>query len=82
MKLGDWLKENAMTQEAFGKLIGSDQGHVSDLVHEKVRPRLESVAKVELATNGAVTAKDWLEQAKPKRVRMDKLKKAVGKVAR
>lgn len=85
MKLGEWLKQEKMTQEAFGRLIGSDQGHVSDLVRNKVRPRLESVARIEQVTKGAVTVKDWMETQKPKRVRFDRLKKAVekvGKVAR
>lgn len=82
MKLGEWLKQEKMTQEAFGRLIASDQGHVSDLVRGKVRPRLESVARIETVTKGAVTAQDWMDQQKPKRVRFDRLKKAVGKAAR
>lgn len=86
MKLKDWLAQESMTQEAFGQLIHSDQGHVSDLVRGKVRPRLDSVARIELVTRGAVTAQDWLDAAprapKPKRVRLDKLKAAVKKVVR
>lgn len=80
MKLIDWLKQQKMTQEAFGTLIASDQGHISDLVRGKVRPRLESVARIESVTKGAVTVQDWME--KPKRVRLERLKKAVGKAAR
>ncbi len=80
MKLGDWLKKESMTQAAFAELIDSDQGHVSDLVHGKVRPRLDSVARIEKATDGQVKAADWLEQKR--RVKLDKLKKAVGKAAR
>jgi transcriptional regulator with XRE-family HTH domain len=82
VKLSDWLKQEGLTQEAFGKLLGSDQGHVSDLVRGKVRPRLESVAKIEHVTKGQVTAQDWLDAHRPKRVRVEKLKKAVGKAAR
>lgn len=82
MKLGEWLKQEKLTQEAFGTLIASDQGHVSDLVRGKVRPRLESVALIEKVTKGAVTAQDWMDQQKPKRIRLERLKKAVGKAAR
>jgi len=82
VKLGEWLKREKMTQEAFGTLISSDQGHVSDLVRGKVRPRLESVARIEAVTKGAVPVQDWMNPQKPKRVRLERLKKAVGKVAR
>lgn len=79
-----------MTQEAFGKLIASDQGHVSDLVRGKVRPKLESIIAIEAATKGDVTAHDWLAaakpsskpKAKPKRIQMERLKQAVRKVVR
>lgn len=81
MKLSDWLKQEKMTQAQFAELIGSDQGHVSDLVRGKMRPRLENVVRIEKSTRGAVTAADWVEQ-KSKRVRLDRLKAAVRKAAR
>ena len=83
MKLGDWLKQQGITQAEFAERIRSDQGHVSDLVRGKVRPRLESIARIQTATAGAVTADDWLAAAAhPRRVRMEKLKAAVKRVAR
>ena len=82
MKLGEWLKQEEITQAAFAERIGSGQGHVSDLVHGKVRPRLESIARIQTATNNAVTAQDWMDATRPKRVRLEKLKAAVKKVAR
>lgn len=83
MKLSEWLKQQSMTQAAFAELIASDQSHVSDLVRGKVRPKLESIALIEAATEGAVLARDWLLQpTKPKRVKLEKLKQAVRKVAR
>lgn len=82
MKLADWLKQESLTQAAFAELIDSDQGHVSDLIRGKMRPRLEGVARIEKATKGQVTASDWLDDGKPKRVRLEKLKAAVRKAAR
>jgi transcriptional regulator with XRE-family HTH domain len=81
VKLKEWLSNEGLTQEAFAKLLGSDQGHISDLVLGKVRPRLDSVARVEEVTKGAVKAQDWLEPKKQK-VRVEKLKAAVRKAVR
>lgn len=81
MKLREWLQQQALTQEAFARLLGSDQGHVSDLVRGKVRLRLDSVVKIEEVTKGAVRAQDWLEPKKQK-VRVEKLKAAVRKAVR
>lgn len=81
MKLKEWLSKEGLTQEAFAKLLGSDQGHVSDLVRGKVRPRLDSVARIEEVTKGVVRAQDWLEPKKQK-VRVEKLKAAVRKAVR
>jgi predicted XRE-type DNA-binding protein len=80
VKLKEWLAQQAMTQEAFAKLLGSDQPHVSDLVRGKIRPRLDSIVKIEEVTKGAVKAQDWLEPKK--RLRLEKLKAAVRKAAR
>lgn len=79
MKLVDWLKVQKMTQAEFAELIDSDQGHISDLVRGKARPRLENVLRIEKVTGGAVTVDDWV---KTKRVRLEKLKAAVRKVER
>lgn len=80
MKLGDWLKQHEVTQAAFAARIGSDQGHVSDLVRGKVRPHLETVSLIAHHTQGAVGAQDWL--LSKKRVPLEKLKQAVRKAAR
>lgn len=82
MKLAEWLKDRQMTQAAFAELIDSDQSHISDLVREKVKPKLESIVRIQQATQGAVQAQDWLPDVAPKRVRMEKLKAAVRKVAK
>lgn len=82
VKLGEWLKQQQMTQAAFAELIRSDQSHISDLVRGKVKPKLESIVRIQQATGGAVQAQDWLPEAKPPRVRMEKLKAAVRKVVK
>lgn len=61
MTLAAWLKQQKMTQAQFAKLIGSDQGHVSDLVRGKLRPRANNIARIEKATKGAVRFDDWLK---------------------
>lgn len=61
MTLSDWLQKTNMTQAAFAKLIGSDQGHVSDLVHRKVQPKFSSMALISTVTKGAVTFTDWAD---------------------
>lgn len=82
MRLEDWLKANGMTQAQFAELIDSDQGHVSDLIRGKSRPRLESVARIEKVTKSQVAAADWLGEKKPKRIKLEKLKAAVRKAER
>jgi transcriptional regulator with XRE-family HTH domain len=49
-----------MTQAEFARLIGSDQGHVSDLVRGKMRPRASNIERITKVTKGAVRFEDWL----------------------
>lgn len=74
MTLSEWLIRQNMTQSAFAKLIGSDQGHVSDLVHRKVQPKLASMERIAVVTKGAVTFIDWSAPTK-KTVELNKLLK-------
>lgn len=60
MTLAQWLKQQGMSQAAFADLIGSDQGHVSDLVRGKVRPRVKNIEIIARVTKGAVRFEDWL----------------------
>ncbi len=53
MTLAQWLKQQGMSQAAFADLIGSDQGHVSDLVRGKVRPRVKNIEIIARVTKGA-----------------------------
>lgn len=67
MKLSAWLKKKGMSQREFAQLIGSDQGHVSDLVRGKNFPRVVSITKIERATKGAVKFEDWVNGSRRRR---------------
>lgn len=83
MTLQAWLEQQSMTQAQFARLIGSDQGHVSDLITRKVRPKLPSMERIHNATKGAVTYSDWAQEAERKPpVPLKKLLKAVRKTER
>ena len=60
MTLARWLKKRGMSQAMFARLIDSDQGHVSDLVRGKIRPRAVNIERIAKATEGAVQFKDWM----------------------
>lgn len=59
MTLKDWLQKQKITQSFFARMINSDQGHVSDLVTGKVRPKAASMDLIFYATNQQVTHADW-----------------------
>lgn len=59
MKLATYLKENGLTLHAFGQQIGRTPATVSRLAREKHQPDWSTVAAIERATNGAVTANDF-----------------------
>lgn len=59
MTLSEWLEKKKMTQSAFAEMINSDQGHVSDLVTGKVRPKASSMDLIFYATRQQVTHADW-----------------------
>lgn len=61
MTLAQWLKQKKMSQTAFAKLIGSDQGHISDLVRGKVMPRPARIVRIAKVTKGAVRFEDWVK---------------------
>jgi predicted XRE-type DNA-binding protein len=60
--LAKWLKQQKMTQAAFAWLIGSDQGHVSDLVRGKLFPRVKNIERIAKVTKGAVKFEDWVKR--------------------
>lgn len=63
MKLGDWLKQQGISQ---GDLAGQldpkvTQGTVSHWCVGRHEPALEHVAQIARITNGAVTLDDWID---------------------
>lgn len=59
MKLAAYLKQNSLTLEAFGRQIGRTRATVSRLARERHMPDWDTVAAIERATNGSVTANDF-----------------------
>ena len=64
MKLSTYLKRKDISQTAFAKTLGIQQGVVSRWVTLGRIPNPILIAKVEKATRGAVTLKDWVKNAK------------------
>lgn len=60
MKLEAFLSETGITNAAFGRQIGRDASSVSRLRRGETRPDWETAAKIAQATNGAVTANDFM----------------------
>lgn len=61
MKLADWMRAKALTDAAFAEMVGRDRTTVSRWRTEKTRPDWPALAAIERATNGAVTARDFLQ---------------------
>lgn len=61
MKLAVYLKHNSLTVQRFGELIGRTGATVSRLARSKHRPDWDTVAAIEKATGGAVTANDFAQ---------------------
>jgi transcriptional regulator with XRE-family HTH domain len=59
MKLGEWLKAEAMTQDQFAALSGISIASVSRLVRGQQRPDWDTMQKIADATAGAVQPNDF-----------------------
>jgi transcriptional regulator with XRE-family HTH domain len=60
--LQDWLKDNKLTQDQFAQAVGCDQAYVSRLTSKKrTAPSLDMIRRITVATNGAVTANDFMD---------------------
>lgn len=60
MTLGTYLSANKMTDEAFAALVGMSQSQISRLRRGLSKPSWESLAAIERATGGVVTAADFM----------------------
>ena len=64
MKLRDWLKARAVTQDAFGERIGRSQQAVSRYCDGRV-PDKETIRRIHAATDGEVGPPDWYDLPTP-----------------
>lgn len=62
MTLSDYIDASGLTDAAFGAEIGLSQGQVSKLRRGKHWPSRETISRIRAATNGAVTADDFLPE--------------------
>lgn len=60
MTLSEYLSERKITDEAFAAEVGISQSQISRLRRGISRPSWESVALIERATEGQVTASDFM----------------------
>lgn len=62
MKLIDFMRENAITNEAFAEMVGGETTvrAVKKWKYGETRPRLEDVARIEEVTGGAVKLADFI----------------------
>ena len=67
MKLAKYLTAKEISQAAFAKTIGVTQVAVSRYAQELRTPSLHTIWKIEKATKGAVSVKDWAAPARKKR---------------
>ena len=65
MKIEKWFAKSQLTQQQFADLADLSQATVSRLLDESrdksVLPSWETIRKVERATEGAVTARDFFQ---------------------
>lgn len=60
MKLSAYLSDKNLTDDAFAAIVGMSQSQISRLKRGISRPSWETVAAIERATGGLVTAADFL----------------------
>jgi transcriptional regulator with XRE-family HTH domain len=65
MKLADYLTEKGIKANAFAKMIGADRSTVGRWLKPRDgvvwRPDWETIKKIEKATDGLVTANDFVD---------------------
>ncbi|WP_181166233.1 helix-turn-helix transcriptional regulator [Mesorhizobium sp. B2-6-7] len=63
MKLAQYISDHEMTDEAFAVTVGMSQSQISRIKRGISRPSWDSVAAIERATGGQVTASDFAQTA-------------------
>jgi len=59
MQLKEYLKKSSMSQEKFGSLVGVSGVQINHLVNKTRLPSLKLLKRIEKATNGEVSTKDF-----------------------
>ncbi|WP_173931363.1 helix-turn-helix transcriptional regulator [Chelativorans sp. Marseille-P2723] len=63
MRLKVYLEEHGISGAAFARMIGTHQVNVHRYMHGQRFPSPQIIAKIDRATKGKVTVRDWYEQA-------------------
>lgn len=58
--LQEWLTGNKLTHREFAMKIGVTEGAVWKWIRRGVKPEADTLARVTAATDGAITAADWM----------------------
>lgn len=66
MQLDQWLTKTDTSQSALARKIGILPSSVSRLVSGENFPDWETIEKIRVATNDAVTAEDWADRWRKK----------------
>lgn len=61
--LASYLEKNGLRQSDFAEVVGVGQAMISRLTRKEVKPSLEVAIAIERATNGAVPASYWVDDA-------------------
>jgi len=59
MKLADWLKEHRISRTEFAGMIGVSRGRITHLCDGSY-PSISTAERIAKATDGAVTANDFM----------------------
>lgn len=60
MRLSDWLKETKTKRYKFAEMIGVQPSVVTDYCEGRIWPGKDKIEAITQATNGSVTANDFL----------------------
>ena len=59
MKLNQWLRDHNYTQTEFASMVGVTPAFISMMCAGVKRPGIDTLARIERATDGAVTVADF-----------------------
>jgi len=65
MRLSEWMQTHGHDDDAFGAAVGVDRATISRIRRGLNRPSWELAGRIKLATEGAVTADDFLPEHEP-----------------